>query len=221
MLVDLFGQGESTSDGKPIARNRLNASGHEPSAAYAGYTYGYNYPLFAQRVHDILTAVAYARHSLGAEKVDVVGLGGAGHWVAAARAQAGAAIDRAVVDTAGFRFAKLKSIDDADFLPGGAKYLDLPGLMALSAPYPLWLAGEGEKRRRSWKLRTGPPDVPISLRCSPVARRMRRRRPSSGCCSRPERAGRICTCDVSYWVGRPSGMRPVITPGSSIMPTTS
>jgi hypothetical protein len=49
------------------------------------------------------------------------------------------------VDTAGFRFAKLKSIDDADFLPGGAKYLDLPGLMALSAPYPLWLAGEGGK----------------------------------------------------------------------------
>ncbi len=89
MLVDLFGQGESTSDGKPIARNRLNASGHEPSAAYAGYTYGYNYPLFAQRVHDILTAVAYARHSLGAEKVDVVGLGGAGHWVAAARAGGG------------------------------------------------------------------------------------------------------------------------------------
>jgi len=145
LAIDLFGQGVSTGDGKSIARNRLNTNGQERSAAYAGYTYGYNYPLFAKRVHDILTAVAYARHCLGGEKVDVVGLGGAGHWVAAARAQAGAAIDQAVVDTAGFRFASLKSIDAADFLPGGAKYLDLPGMLALSAPYPLWLAGEGEE----------------------------------------------------------------------------
>jgi hypothetical protein len=28
------------------------------------------------------------------------------------------------------------------FLPGGAKYLDLPGLLALNAPGALWLAGE-------------------------------------------------------------------------------
>ena len=32
---------------------------------------------------------------------------------------------------------------------------------------------------------------------------------------------RICTCAVLCWVGRPSGMRPVIWPGSSTMPTTS
>jgi hypothetical protein len=144
MAIDLFGQSDS-ADGKPMKKNRLNRSGQGPWATYAGYTYGYNHSLFAQRVHDILTAVTYARHTLGAEQVYVVGLGGAGHWVAAARAQAGAAIDRAVVDTAGFRFANLKTIDDADFLPGGAKYLDLPGILALSAPYPLWLAGEGEK----------------------------------------------------------------------------
>jgi dienelactone hydrolase len=145
MLVDLFGQNESSADGKPITKNRLSASGRGAWAKYAGYTYGYNYPLFAQRVHDILTAVGYARNVLKADKVYVVGLHGAGHWVAAARAQAGAAIDRAVVDTAAFRFANVRSIDDADFLPGGAKYLDLPGMLALSAPYPLWLAGEGDK----------------------------------------------------------------------------
>jgi len=32
---------------------------------------------------------------------------------------------------------------DPNFLPGGAKYLDVPGLLALSAPHALWLAGEG------------------------------------------------------------------------------
>ena len=55
---------------------------------YACYTYGYNYPLAAERVHDILSAISFIRHSLKAEKVDLVGLSGAGHWVALARAQA-------------------------------------------------------------------------------------------------------------------------------------
>ena len=59
------------------------------------------------------------------------------------RAQAGEAVDRAAIDTAGFRFASVAAIDDPDFLPGGAKYLDLPGIVALAAPRPLWLAGEG------------------------------------------------------------------------------
>ncbi|MGA2035036.1 MAG: acetylxylan esterase [Thermoguttaceae bacterium] len=144
LAVDLFGQGEFTADGKPMARNRLNASDLHDGAEYAAYTYGYNHPLFVQRVHDILTAVAFARQRLGAERVHVLGLRGAGHWVAAARAQAGALIDRAAIDTAGFRFANLASIADADFLPGGVKYLDLPGMLALSAPYPLWLTGEGD-----------------------------------------------------------------------------
>ena len=66
--------------------------------------------------------------------VDVVGLSGAGHWVATARAIAGRAIDRAAIDTAGFRFGRLTAIDEPDFLPGGAKYGDLPGMIALSAP---------------------------------------------------------------------------------------
>ena len=48
--------------------------------------FGYNYPLFAQRVHDVLSLVSFARNTLGAAKVHLVGLGGAGHWVLAARA---------------------------------------------------------------------------------------------------------------------------------------
>ncbi len=83
--IDLFGQGELTPDGKPMTHNRLNRSAHDERAPYAGYTYGYNYPLVVQRVHDILSAVSFARHCLKAEKVYVVGLGRAGRWVAAAR----------------------------------------------------------------------------------------------------------------------------------------
>ena len=123
--------------------SRRYAQFKENTPHYAGYTFGYNRSLFAQRVHDLLSLVAYAGSGKpAAERVDMVGLGGAGHWVAAARAVAGKAIDRAAIDTAGFRFANLKAIDDPDFLPGGAKYDDLPGMIALSAPCPLWLAGE-------------------------------------------------------------------------------
>ena len=56
-----------------------------------------------------------------------------GPIVAAARAVAGDAIDLAAVDTGGFRFAKLLDFRDPQFLPGGAKYLDLPGCLR-SAP---------------------------------------------------------------------------------------
>jgi hypothetical protein len=146
--IDLLGQGEFTLDGQPQAKARINVSNtKEPWNAYAGYTFGYNHPLFAQRVHDILTVIGYARSRAEApqeQKLFLVGLHGAGPWAAAARALAGAAVDAAALDTAGFRFAQLQSIDDPNFLPGGAKYDDLPGMLALSAPGALWLAGEGE-----------------------------------------------------------------------------
>ncbi len=65
-----------------------------------------------------------------------------GSWAAAAKAIAGKAVERAAVDTLGFRFANVPAVDHPDFLPGGAKYFDLPGLLALSAPGELWLRGE-------------------------------------------------------------------------------
>jgi len=142
--VDLFGQGEFTPDGKPLAKARLlKASNWD---RYLGYTLGYNHPLFAQRVHDVLSVIAYAQGSRrGSERIVLMGMHGSGAWAAAARAQAGAAVDEAVIDTGGFRFAKLSALDDPEMLPGGAKYLDLPGILALSAPHKLVLAGEGEK----------------------------------------------------------------------------
>ena len=96
-------------------------------------------------MRDLLTLVAIAHcKAFGTQRVDMIGLNGAGHWVAAARAIAGDKIDRAAIDTGGFRFAKITEFDNPDFLPGGAKYNDLPGMIALSAPNPLWIAGEGD-----------------------------------------------------------------------------
>ena len=137
--IDLFGQGEFLAHGQPPLKNRRVKNPRE----FAGYTYGYNHPLFALRVHDVLALVSFARSSEHKpERVDLVGLNGAGPWVAAAAAIAGPAIDRLVVDTAGFRFRGLTNFDDAAFLPSIVKYGDLPALLALTAPQPLWLAGE-------------------------------------------------------------------------------
>jgi hypothetical protein len=111
----------------------------------AAFTYGYNPPLFMQRVHDVIAALRYAR-SRSHSEVRLVGLGKAsGAWAAMARGIVPSLVDRAAIDTGGFRFATVATIDDAAFLPGGAKYDDLPGALAVAAPGPLWLAGEGRR----------------------------------------------------------------------------
>jgi len=138
--ADLLFQGEFLTDDQPITRARKVSNPREAAA----YTFGYNYTLFAQRVHDLLSVIQYARnHIRGLERLDLVGQGGAGPWAAAAKAQAGSAIQRLAIDDGGFRFAKVTDIQDINFLPGGAKYGDLPGMLALGAPGKLRLAGEG------------------------------------------------------------------------------
>jgi hypothetical protein len=138
--VDLLYQGEFLAGEEALTKTRRVANPREA----AGYTFGYNHSLFAQRVHDVLTVTRFLidREAPGA-RLHVVGLGGAGPWVVAARALAGGKIDRIAVDTGGFRFGKVLDLRDVNFLPGGAKYMDLPGLIAMGAPGRLWLAGEG------------------------------------------------------------------------------
>src|SRR5207247_6438067 len=94
--------------------------------------------------HDLLSLVSFEKNKRQRppRQLTVVGMDGAGPWVAAARAQAGAAIDQAVIDTGGFRFSKVLDFFDPNFLPGGAKYGDLPALLALGAPGRTWVAGE-------------------------------------------------------------------------------
>jgi hypothetical protein len=160
--VDLLYQGEFLNGGQPPARQRRLPN----EEGYAGWTYCYNLPVFARRVHDILAVIKFVKTG----EVDLAGLNGTGHLVAAAveqtagwqpQAVLGAGfhtpgpkptalslppiVNRAVIDTEGFRFAELKDAYDIDFMPGAAKYDDLPGLLALAAPTQIWLAGEGEE----------------------------------------------------------------------------
>jgi len=140
--VDLLYQGEFLKDGKALDKARKVENPRE----FAGYTHGFNHSLFARRVHDILSVIDFVHdHERKSDSIDLVGLKGAGHWAAAARAVAGGVVTRAAIDTDGFRFLQVNDIRDVDFQPGGAKYDDLPGMLAVAAPGELWLAGEGEK----------------------------------------------------------------------------
>ena len=138
LTADLFLQ-----DDKKLKQTRVVTGPREVPA----YTYGYNHALFAQRVHDVMTITSYLLTPRDAsqppiKKVSLAGFGQMGAVAAAARAVTGGAIAKAAVDTNGFRFGQLLDYRDPMFLPGGAKYLDVPGLLCVGSAQPLWVAGE-------------------------------------------------------------------------------
>eukprot|EP00913_Durusdinium_trenchii_P008868 g8334.t1 len=109
------------------------------NASYIGFSYGYNQPLIASRVRDILNLVA--THGPIAKPFQLVGTGAAGPWVLLAGAQAGNKVDRIIVDLNGFSFRKLQKTSDPNFLPGALKYGGIGGLAALAAPTELVVYG--------------------------------------------------------------------------------
>jgi dienelactone hydrolase len=140
-LPDLLYQGEFLADGQPMTHARKVKNGRD----FVGYTVGYNHPLFSQRVHDLLTTIAFCRFSkYEPTAVNLIGLGRvAGPVVAAAAFQAGDAVNKVAIGTRGFRFASITDAYDPMLVPGAVKYGDVPGLLALASPHPLWISGEG------------------------------------------------------------------------------
>ncbi len=138
LTADLFLQ-----DDKTLKQTRVVPGRREVPS----YTFGYNHALFAQRVHDVMTITSYLltpRDSSqpAVKKVSLAGFGKMGAVAAAARAATGGVIAKAAVDTAAFRFSQLLDYRDPMFLPGGSKYLDVPGLLCVASAHPLWVAGE-------------------------------------------------------------------------------
>ncbi len=139
--LDLFEQGENRTADSPEDRARVNESRWQ----YSGHTHGFNHPLFAQRVHDVMNVVSTAsRATGGSDRVGLVALDADTAPIAlAAKATGGAtAIEALAVDTRGWRFDTIARIDDPAFWPGAVKYGDVPGLLSLAAPSPVLLAGE-------------------------------------------------------------------------------
>ncbi|HEY8551048.1 MAG TPA: hypothetical protein VIL35_13915 [Vicinamibacterales bacterium] len=122
LVPDVFLTGEAGGPGE-----RTKVPNEEK---YAGYYYGYNRSILANRASDILTAVDFA-HGLGASQVHLVAVGRAGVWALPARALAGRAVARAALSLDGFDFDQVKSVDDEMMLPGALRYGGIPGIAAL------------------------------------------------------------------------------------------
>jgi dienelactone hydrolase len=137
--ADLYLTGEFTESGNPVGQYPTVGNPRE----FAGYTLGYNNPLFSQRVHDILTLTSFALYGRNsATAVYLAGVNGAGPHVACAAAIARQQLAGVAVDTSGYRFASITEIRDVNLLPGAVRYGDLPAMLALCAPLKLAIAGE-------------------------------------------------------------------------------
>jgi hypothetical protein len=103
---------------------------------FAGFTYGYNWPLLNQRIEDILTAVRSAQLTAN-RPIYLVGFGEAGPWVLLANSVCGDAVKRCAADANHFNFSSITKTDDPMMLPGALKYGGLDCLASLNAPTPL------------------------------------------------------------------------------------
>lgn len=123
LAPDLLGTGEQVfAKGWPVDKN------------FAGYTYGYNRSLLANRVHDALTLIAFAHSFLKAKTIHLVGWDEFGPIAILAKAIAGDAVVKTAADLNQFSFDKITKTDDPMMLPGAVKYGGLGAFLALCTP---------------------------------------------------------------------------------------
>ncbi len=132
--VDLFLTGEFLEPGKPVMLTKVNSK-------YAGYTFGYNRSLLANRVHDILTAVGGLRKNDQVQKIELVGTGEAGPCVLLAAGLLRDQVAGVMADARSLSYENIPPTTDPLFLPGALKYGGLGGLAALAAPTKLEVFG--------------------------------------------------------------------------------
>ena len=140
--VDLFQQGEFLKDGKSLAQSRVVKNPRE----FAGYSFAYNHTLFARRVHDVLTVLAWVRgfESETPEHIRVEADASITPVTLAALAVAGWGVNEAALTPNGFEFADLKSYRDPNFLPGAVKYGGMKTLRRLAADHGIQFIKAGK-----------------------------------------------------------------------------
>lgn len=145
--IDVLRTGEQAGPPLPVGKPMYGN-------VFAGYVYGYNRSTLADRVRDVLTAVANLRDNAKAKSIRVVGWGDMGPVAAIAQGVGGSAIQRTAADLNGFRFEGITSLDDAMMLPGAVKYGGVPGALALAAPAEVMAFGAGENFDKKLPLAT-------------------------------------------------------------------
>lgn len=97
---------------------------------FAGYNYGYNRSILANRVHDLLTLIKFAQDRQPSA-IHIAAFDRAGLPAMLALGLSGNAVSRASLDLAGVDFAQIKNTMDDGMLPGAMKYGGVHGLLPL------------------------------------------------------------------------------------------
>lgn len=148
------GKASVTADGKPVPEVQtlldagyavvapdglgvgelIAAKPRAVNQTYAGFTYGYNRSLLAERVHDVLTAISFAKTMLKAKTIRLVGWDDFGVVAVLAKAAAGDAVAKLAADMGQFRFENITKTDDPMMLPGAVKYGGMGAFLAMCSP---------------------------------------------------------------------------------------
>ena len=113
--------------------NAGEAAAYPVDETFPGYTLGYNRPLLAHRVRDVLTLVKGNSLVPKVNTVHLVGTGDAGLPVLLARATLDSGVVRCLADLNGFAFSSVNSTADPHLLPGALKYGGISGLTITAA----------------------------------------------------------------------------------------
>lgn len=134
--VDVYGIGEAAGSGGALDEAPVVPNPRQ----FVGYTLGYNHSTVAQRVHDVLSVLAFFRdHPAKPTSIAVAGRGLSSIWAAGATVQSGSVVQKLAVSSDAFRFADITQYRDLMLVPGALKYGDVDGLFALAAGRPLWV----------------------------------------------------------------------------------
>jgi dienelactone hydrolase len=136
VLPNLIGQSQQN----PLTQSRWVNNNREA----AGYAFGYNDTLFKQRVHDVMT-IAIGLKNEGAKEITLMSDDSTSAVVIAAATQLDGIVDNLIVNTNGFRFQNVDNLRDPYFLPGGAKYGDIPGMLSACHKMNIWIEGESNE----------------------------------------------------------------------------
>lgn len=127
LSADLFLSGELAPAGAPAGGGAAVVKDQEK---FAGYNYGYNRSLLANRVHDLLTLIKFAQDRQPSA-ILVAAFDRAGLPAMLALGLADGAVSRASLDLAGVDFAQVRQTMDEGMLPGAMKYGGVHGLLPL------------------------------------------------------------------------------------------
>jgi hypothetical protein len=131
LSADLFLTGELT--GAAVLKEpmlRVPMPKVKDQEKFAGYNYGYNRSVLANRVHDLLTLIKFAQDRQPSA-IHVAAFDRAGLPALLALGLADGAVSRASLDLAGVDFAQVKTTMDEGMLPGALKYGGVNGLLPL------------------------------------------------------------------------------------------